>query len=406
LRRATRRALFAVFFVPALLAPLAAVRARAEEGPARWPSLRGSGLITLPDAGVLDRGRVLAGIGGNNRDRDPLGMDVLDGSLLFAAGLGARLEAYGEVVLSRVAAMPELPVLPPPLLDLVVAPGAAAPPRPHYAIYAPIPYVNKRGRDRFDDFVPGDAALGVKLRLADAAGARPALAVAGEVTLPLTRDLANLQSGAGTGATDLGARLTAEWGGGPTRLVASLLYTRTGDPPFGDRLVDVAAGARVEDRPLELPDRIEAGAGVRHAIGARVAAVAEAVALFEVGARTATVDAAPPLDVLGGLQAAFSRVRLTAALRYHARSLPSGDVRPSPVAGLVDITDVAPADQSAWLTAVGAGAAVPALRERSQRLVAVRSAVALPPGARVVPETYAIRSEHQVGFVVVVAFAF
>ena len=152
-----------------------------------WPSLRGSGLITLPDAGVLDRGRFLAGISANNRDRDPLGMDLLDGSVVFAAGLGARLEAWGEIVLSRVAAMPELPVMPPPLLDLVAAPGASAPARPHYAIYAPIPYVNKRGTARFDDFVPGDAVFGLKLRLADADGARPAFAVAAELTLPLTR---------------------------------------------------------------------------------------------------------------------------------------------------------------------------------------------------------------------------
>ena len=128
--------------------------------------------------------------------------------------------------------------------------------------------------------------------------------------------------------------------------------------------------------------------------------------MFEVGAQHPDVDAAPPLDVLGGVQARFGPARVTAALRYHARSLPSGDVRVAPVAGLVDITDVAPEAQAAWLRAIGAESAVPSLRERSQRLVAVRNPGPLPAGARVVPPTYTIRSEHQVGFVIALAFAF
>jgi len=408
--RAARRARPVFSVLICLLAAASSARSAAPQTPAdvaAWPSLRGSGLITLPDAGVLGRGRVLAGLSVNNRDRDPLGLDVLDGSVIAAAGLGAGLEVYAEAVLSRVVAMPELPVLPPPPLDLVVAPGAAAPARPHYALYAPVPYVNKRGTARFDDWVRGDALLGLKLRLAEVDGARPALALAGELTLPLTRDVADLQSGAGTGAVDVGARLIAGWGGGPTRLVASLLYTRTGDPPLGDRVIVAAAGgAEVEDLPLELPDRLELGGGLRHAIAARLAAVAEASAVFEVGARTATLDAAPPLDVLAGLQVRFGAARVTAALRYHGRSLSSGERRASPLAGLLDLTDVEEAAQAAYLRAVGAASALPLLRVRSQRVAAVRSPGALPAGARLIAPTYAIRSEHQVGFVIAAALAF
>ena len=388
------------------LAPAPAA-AQATEPAHRGLSLRGSGLFTLPEAGVLPRGDVLAGVGVNNRDRDPLGLDVLDGSVIFAAGLGGGFEAYGEAVMSRVAAMPELPTLPPPPLDIVVAPGAAVPARPHYAVFAPVPYVNKRGTARFDDWVRGDALVGLKYRFTDADGRRPALAVAGELTVPLARGLADLQSGAGTGAVDAGARLLAQWGGGPTRLVASLLYTRTGRPPQGDRVVVASAGgARVEDLPLDLPDRLEAGAGLRRALGRRLAAIAEASAVFEVGARTATVDAAPPLDLLGGVQARFGRARISAALRYHARSLPSGELRRSPVAGLVDITGVDATAQADYLRAIGAAGALPSLRPRTQRLLAVRNPGSLPPGAHVVPATYAIRSEHQVGFVITAAVAF
>jgi len=408
-RRAARRARSASFALVSLLAA-AGARPAAPQTPAdapAWPSLRGSGLITLPDAGVLGRGRVMAGLAVNNRDRDPLGLDVLDGSVIAAAGLGAGLEFYAEVVLSRVVAMPELPVLPPPPLVLVVAPGASAHGRPHYALYAPVPYVNKRGTARFDDWVRGDALLGLKLRLAEVDGARPALALAGELTLPLTRDVADLQSGAGTGAVDVGARLTAGWGGGPTRLIASVLFTRTGDPPLGDRVIVTAAdGVEVADLPLALPDRLELGAGLRHALAERLAAVAEASAVFEVGARTATLDAAPPLDVLAGLQARVGAARVTAALRYHGRSLSSGERRVSPLAGLVDLTGVEEAAQAAYLRAVGAASALPSLRARSQRVAAVRSPGALPVGARLIAPTYAIRSEHQIGFVIAAALAF
>jgi hypothetical protein len=402
---AARRGRAALFLVCGLAAAPAA--AQAPEPSARFLSLRGSGLFTLPEAQVLGAGEVLAGVGVNNRDRDPLGLDVLDGSVIFAAGLGGGIEAYGEAVLSRVAAMPELPTLPPPPLDIVVAPGAAVPARPHYAVFAPVPYVNKRGTARFDDWVRGDALLGLKYRLADGAGARPALAVAGELTIPLARDLADLQSGAGTGAVDAGLRLLAHWGGGPTRLVTSLVYTRTGRPPHGDRIVLAdSGGTRVEDLPLELPDRVEAGAGLRRALGRRLAAIAEASAVFEVGARTATVDAAPPLDLLAGVQARLGRARVSAALRYHARSLPSGEERSSPVAGLIDLTGVEASAQADYLRRMGVAGALPALRDRSQRLLAVRNPGALPAGARVVPATYAIRSEHQVGFVIAVAVAF
>jgi len=42
-----------------------------------------------------------------------------------------------------------------------------------------------------------------------------------------------------------------------------------------------------------------------------------------------------------------------------------------------------------------------------QRAVApTRSGVPLPAGARVIPETYAIRSEHQLGYVLLLGWRF
>jgi hypothetical protein len=113
------------------------------------------------------------------------------------------------------------------------------------------------------------------------------------------------------------------------------------------------------------------------------------------------------VDVLAGVQARFGGARLGLGLRYHGHAPPSGERRPSPVAGLLDVTGVSDEALAGWLAAVGAGPAAPHLREGSQRLVAGAPAdVALPDGAGVVPADYVVRSEHQLGFVVVWAWAF
>jgi hypothetical protein len=176
---------------------------------------------------------------------------------------------------------------------------------------------------------------------------------------------------------------------------------------MGDRLLAASPqAARVEDRPLELADRLELGLGARRTLSARWALVAEAVRVFEMGARTPVVDAAPPLDVLAGAQLRWGRARLVAGLRYHANAAASGRVRPSPLAGLVDLTDVAAGELAAYLKAVGAAGALPHLRAGAQRVIATPSAQELPEGARRLPASYRLRSEHQVGFVLAWGWAF
>ena len=49
---------------------------------------------------------------------------------------------------------------------------------------------------------------------------------------------------------------------------------------------------------------------------------------------------------------------------------------------------------------------MPYLREGAQLVTPRRPGVALPEGARVIPDTYSIVSVHQIGFVLVLGWAF
>ena len=398
-----------MILVPVALAFLAGVAAPAEP-PTPAPSLLGSGLLTLPDARTLPRGRFSIATTLHNRDRDPLGIDVFDYALALSAGLGSRMEAYGRAVFSRVVVLPDAnqtwPALPPPPLDLVLPQGVAAPRRPYYAVAPGFPFVNGRGDQRFSDLVPGDLVLGAKARLRDGSGGRAAFAAAAEVTLPLTRRMGALQSGSSTGGVDFTLRGVSDKAVGGFDVVTSLAVTIVGGPPHSDRRLEAdAERASIVQEPLRLPSRLEVGVGLRRPVSPRVALVGEAVVTFDVyGAET--LDRVSPLDLLAGVQARFGGARLTTGLLYAGGAASSGSERSSPLAGFVDLTRVAAGDVRRYLESGGMGGAAPHLREGVQVVTPRVPGVALPEGARVIPDTYTILSEHQLGFVLVLGWAF
>ena len=395
--------------VPVALAVLAGAAAPPEPS-LTSPSLLGTGLLTLPDARTLPPGRFAVATTLHNRDRDPLGLDVFDYSLAFSAGLTPRVEAYGRAVFSRVVVLPDAgqtwPALPPPPLDLVLPEDMTPPRRPYYALAPGFPFVNGRGDQRFTDLVPGDLVLGAKARLRDGSGGRAAFAAAAEVTIPLTRRLGALQSGSSTGGVDLTLRALSDKEVAGMDLVTSLAITIVGGPPHSDRLLEANADeASIVQQPLRLPSRLEFGVGLRRPVSPRVALVGEAVVTFDVyGAET--LDRVSPLDLLAGVQARFGGARLTTGLLYAGGAASSGSERSSPLAGFVDLTRVAAGDVRRYLESGGMGGAAPHLREGVQVVTPRVPGVALPEGARVIPDTYTILSEHQLGFVLVLGWAF
>lgn len=391
-----------VFVVAVLLAgpPAPADAAAPAPTPDPWSALFGSGLLTLQDTATLSPGRFSLALTIDNRDRDPLGLDFVDGAVAWRVGVTRWAEGYGQFILNRSVAVPDTPVHPPPPLDQLVPPGATAPQRPYYSLYSPSPYVDDTGVIHFGAGHPGDGLVGFKARALVPKGRRPGLAGSVEVRFPLVKNLRDLQAGAGTGGIDVRLGGTAEWWRGPWSFVASTGFTHAGQPAYPDRRIEARGGVVVvSDDPIVLPYRIDLGIGVRRLVNPSLAVVGEATSVFETGRRTLSLDRARPVDLLLGVQFRRKTLQMTAALRDHRNALPSMQMRRSPLAGLVDVTRVSIDDLSTYLQQVSFDDARPYLRLGTHRLlVPPPGGPPLPPGSRVIPAEYRIRSEHQLGF--------
>jgi hypothetical protein len=380
----------------------------AADAPDVWPALLGSGLVSLQDVATLPRGRFTLNITVDNRDRDPLGLDLFDGAVTMNVGITSWAELYGRHIFSRGVAVPDTPVLPPPPLDAILPPGTSLPPRPFYSLYSPVPYVDDSGPIRFGSDIAGEALLGAKARALAQRGRRPALAGSLEVQLPLHKELKFLQAGSGTGGVDVRLGAIAEWKRAPWSFLASTGFTRVGQPAFGDRIIQWRDGRAVAtDEPLVLPHRWDFGLGARRLLRRDLAAVGEVTTVFETGHRTRSLDRARPIDLLAGLQYRWKSLHATAALRHHGNALRSMKIRPSPLAGYVDVSKVSIEDFTGYLGKMGLDNGAPLLRPGTHRLLAPPlDGPELPPGSRVIPDSYRIRSEHQYGFVLLLGLRF
>jgi hypothetical protein len=401
-------------FVPAIGFPPAegieaAEAAREERSNEPWVSLSGSGLISLPDVSTLPPGHLNLDFALENQDRDPVRLDVLDLSPAWTYGIGRRFETYGHLVVSRAVIVADRPTLFPPPVDVVIPQGAPPPSSPYYALFAPFPYVNRTGTSQLSSFSRGDALFGGKMRFAEPRGRHPGLAASAELKIPMTRNLANLQSGAGTGGLDVTGRITAEWRPRRESVVASLAFTHVGGTPFGDRTIAYRPEGEVSvaDSPLRLAQRFHFGLGLRHVINPSVALVGEMTKDVAVGGHTHAFEAAGPLDLSTGGQLRRGRFHLTLCLRFHVNSVPFVSTHPSPFAGLADVTNVSAADLRSYLDSIGASGAAGVLRSRTQIALAIPAGgPPLPDGARVIPPTFDVKSHDRVAYVFVWGWSF
>jgi len=374
-----------------------------------WVSASGSGLLTLPDSSTLAKKHLNLGISFDNQDRDPLRLDVVDYAITWNYGLRSDVETYGHVVVSRAVIVADRPYLFPPPVDIILPAGTTVPRRPYYLMYSPFPYVNRTGSSQLSKLVPGDAVVGAKVRLLTPREWRPGVAAALELKLPMTRDLSSLQSGAGTGGFDQTLRLATEWRRGRQSLVASVGLTHVGEPAFGDRLIVVepAGNEKTTEMPVHLASRMNLGLGFRHVLRPSVALVGELTRVVEFGGRTSAREVAGPLDLTVGGQFRWRTLRLTLGVRYHANSVPHYGTDLSPFGGMTDLTSVAQGPRDAYLTAIGAGAAVPYIRDRSQvATFAPADGPLLPKGALVLPSVFTIRSHDRIASMLVLEWSF
>jgi hypothetical protein len=354
--------------------------------------------VSFPSLSLLDARTFSADLYVDDRDRDPWGIDVFDFGLAFKYQAGDRTELFANAIVDRVISLPEAPAIPSSPRDLVfLGPSRVVP----NAFVGQHPYLDKRGESRFDAFIPGTITVGLT-RVLKSEGL--ALGVSAAVAIPLAGSLNALRSGSSSGRPDMVFDLLAGHDLGGGRFHTRVGYTIAGNGSWPDRSFAVS-GATVQVTETDPPigNRLDAGLAWIRPITTSFAVGLEARTSREFVSEE-RIDYITPIDVILGLHKSFGRFTASASLLSHLRALPSGESRSNPLAGAVDLSNVSVADRNAYLARVGLGAAASQLRDGSH-VVAIGAPVgSLPAGAVVIPSTYAIRSEHNLGYVFTLSF--
>ncbi|MEO8501344.1 MAG: hypothetical protein ABI565_10555 [Vicinamibacteria bacterium] len=334
----------------------------------------------------------------DDRDRDPWGIDVFDIGFRFRYKSGDRTEWFVNAIADRAIALPEAPAIPSSPRDLIfLGPSRVIPsvfPGEH-------PYLDKRGQERVDAFIPGLATLGFA-RTMRTEGLAVGFSVA--IAIPLAGNLNALRSGANSGRPDgiFAVMAARDFLGGKAH--GRVGFTVPGQGSWPDRSFAVS-GNTVEVTQTHPPigKRLDAGLAWIRPLTDSLALTIESRTTKEfVGEER--IDAITPVDAMVGIHKSFSRFDLSATLLNHFRPLPSGALRSNPLAGAVDLSEVAFLDRNAFLARVGLGAAAGQVRDGAHIVAIGVPTTALPPGAVVIAPTYHIRSEHNLGYIFTLTF--
>lgn len=354
--------------------------------------------LSFPSLSLAEPGAFGADFYVDDRDRDPQGIDVFDVGFRFRLQLGEKTGVFAHIVADRVVALPEAPAIPAAPRDLIFV--GAARPIPN-ALVGEHPYVDKRGDARFDAFVPGIATIGVVRTLRRE---RVTVGVSGALNIPMTKSLDKLRSGSGSGSLDAvfaGLAAADVFGG---RAHGQMGFTLAGKGAIPNQSFSTTGNSvEVTETDIGLGNRLDLGLAWIRPLSESLAAGIELRATKEfVGDQR--IDAVSPVDVVLGLHKGFGRFQLSLALLNHFRALPSGERRANPLAGAIDLSDVAVAERNAFLTRAGLGNVTGQLREGVHTVLIGSSATALPAGAVRINPTYNIRSEHNLGYIVTLSF--
>ena len=337
----------------------------------------------------------------DNRDRDPLGADVFDTGFRFRYQLGDWTEVFANVIADRVVALPETPAIPSAPRDLIFAGASRVIPNTFVGEH---PYLDKRGEASFDAFIPGTIAIGLTRTIYNDLDRGRSTGVSAAMVIPMAGSLNALRSGANSGSVDftLAGLASARLLGGKAH--GRVGVTLAGSGSWPNRSFSVT-GASVEtvETDIGIGNRLDLGLAWIRPITDSLAGAVELRASKEfVGEER--IDAISPVDVTLGLQKAFGRFTLSASLLRHFRSLPSGASRDNPLAGAIDLSNVSVVDRNAFLARVGLGPAVEKLRDGAHIVAVGVTSATLPAGAVRIAPTYAVRSEHNIGYIFTLTF--
>ena len=334
----------------------------------------------------------------DDRDRDPWGIDVFDVGFRFRYKSGERTEFFANAIADRVVALPEAPAIPSSPRDLIFL----GPARPIPSAFSgEHPYLDKRGEARVDAFIPGLITLGFTRTLRSeglALGASAALAI------PLSGSLNALRSGANSGRPDgiFAVMASRELFGGTAH--GRVAFTLPGNGSWADRSLSVSGNTvAVSEMDPPIGNRLDGGL-------AWIRPLTDSLALALEGRTTKEfvgedrIDYITPVDLLFGLHKSFGHFDLSAALLKHFRALPSGESRANPLAGAIDLSNVAFLDRNAFLARVGLGAAAGEVRDGAHIVAIGVTTTSLPQGAVRIAPTYNIRSEHNLGYIFTLTF--
>jgi hypothetical protein len=380
-------------FLCAVASASASASDRAAPSPGGGLDDTGPALLAVQEAGALPPGRFELAFLLDNYDRDPLGIDVVDGSMSFRLGVARRLELYAAYQITRSVSTPGADPVPSPPLDVVVLDGRV-PDDPYRAMYWPLPYLSHHGA-RVDEWVPGEYTLGARASLFGQRGPRPAVSVSSQITAPGTKARYDLSKGSGSGSLDIGLHTAASWRYSRVRLSANLGISVNGDVDPGDRFVVVGEESSIRDSTIRRPNFLQGGLGARIALWRGLSAVAEVSGWSPVGSHTPMQSESGASDLLGGVLLQVKNATLAFGVRWHLRPQPDGlTLSTGPLAGAVDLSGVPAADRARFLDSLGAGGVRP---DANLVVTGLPADTPLPDGARYVAPTYQTHTRGNLG---------